>query len=146
MRRIVTLLCISCIAALTFTSQASAATAAPPTPLKLSPSYVTFGTVLLGSESYKPISIINRTNTTLSYAGASWPNLQHPELAYPYGIWNASDSPFPCYEIAPKSSCSLTFRFVPASTGAFSSTFYMLYTDGTSTFTSNTILMRGYGQ
>lgn len=139
------LLVASCIAALALGAGTTATTAAPPTALKLAPEVMNFGSVSVGSEIIKPLTILNRTDSTLYYESATWPNLQH-SLAYPYGIWNRSFDPFPCWEIAPKSSCTLDFGFAPAETGLFESTFSMTYNDGVTSYTSNVVPMRGTGR
>jgi hypothetical protein len=142
MRRLIVVLAVAC--ALLGVGAANA-TAAPPTALKLAPETMNFGSVQLGSSLAKPLTILNRTDSTLYYESARWPNLQHPGIPFPYGIWNLSFEPFPCWEIDPKSSCTLEFGFTPAELGPFSSKFDMTYGDGEHSYDSNVVPMRGNG-
>lgn len=143
MRRTLVALCATCMAVVAL-GGATAANAAPSPELKLTPMVMNFGTVAVGDSLAKPLTILNRTDSTLYYAGANWPNLQHPGVEYPYGIWH-SDGYFPCWEIPAKSSCELTFAFTPFEVGPFGSDFDMRYTDGSDTFYSNVVPMRGVG-
>ena len=120
---------------------------APPTAFQTTPPSLNFGTVLVDGSITKPVKLINRTKSTLYYDGARWPNFGNPVgWEYPYGFWNVSGSgpDFPCYAIAPKSSCTLMFEFKPYSAGVFSTYFEPTYNDGITTF-SDTTEMRGVG-
>lgn len=138
---------------------ATSAVAAPDPGLKITPDkMLNFGTVPVGSLVIKDVTILNRTDTTLYYAGATNGN-PGQSGTYPNGIWGwtgiPGDSlPFACFTIAPKSSCTVPFSFMPYQVGPFTAldaggnpltNFGYTYTDGTNNYSSNTILMKGVG-
>ncbi len=111
-----------------------------------------FGTVPIGTQVVRPLMILNRTNERMDYGGANWPNLQYPGAGvqpYPHGFWNVSGSGefFPCWVIAPRGSCTLTFGWQPFETGTHSAAFKMWYVGSSSgtTYQSNTMTMIGAG-
>jgi len=126
---------------------AGAAVAAPPTAFETTPPALNFGTVPVGTQVQKPVQMLNRTNQVLVYAGARWPNFGNPSgWDYPYGFWNMSGSgpDFPCYEIPPRSACTLSFGFQPKTPGSVLTYFAPSYTNGVQTFSDRTD-MRGRG-
>ncbi len=113
---------------------------------------VDFGAVPIGTQVVKPILILNRTREWVHYGGASWPNLQYPGAGvqpYPKGFWSVSPGGelFPCWDIAPQSSCTLHFGWLPYEAGAHTATFMTWYVGQSSgtTYSSNTIAMKGAG-
>jgi hypothetical protein len=111
-----------------------------------------FGSVPIGTEVVKPLFILNRTSEWMHYAGATWPNLQYPGAGvqpYPKGFWNVggSGANFPCYDIAPRSSCTLSFGWQPFETGTHTATFTMTYhgLNSSTNYQSNVITMIGAG-
>ena len=140
---------IAALAAAALAGSAAAAPVAPPTAFETTPPSLNFGTVMVDSGSTKPVTMINRTKETLYYNGASWPNFQNPSgWSEPYGFWNVSGSGefFPCYEIAPRSTCTLNFQFMPKAPGTFTSYFEAHYKTAGGQDHMDTTLMRAVGR
>lgn len=122
--------------------------AAPPAKFDAQPGALGFGGVLLGSESAKTVTLINRTNKTFVYKGAEWPNFGNPPgWSYPYGFWSISgdEENFPCWEIAPYGTCVLTFQFKPYALGSYGTTFVPHYGPKGGDTYDTTVIMRGVG-
>lgn len=141
------------VAAGSLASFASFATGAPPptsppTQFEAQPGSVNFGAVPVNGASVKTVKLLNRTKQTFIYKGADWPNFGNPSgWLYPYGFWSISGDAenYPCYEIAPRSYCVLTFQFKPYAAGSFGTTFTPRYgPDGGATY-SDPVSMRGTG-
>ena len=140
---------VAAVAAAALAGSAAAAPVAPPTAFETTPPSLNFGTVMVDSGSTKPVTMINKTKGTLYYNGALWPNFQNPAgWSEPYGFWNVSGSGpfFPCYEIAPKSTCTLNFQFMPKTAGVFASYFEVHYRTAGGQDHSDTTLMRAVGK
>ena len=146
------------VAAGAVTSLSAAAPNPAPT-IVMAPFQVMFGAVPVGTMVIRPVQIVNMTGQWVEYGGASWPNFDYPGYQvqpFPRGFWEVdpanpygNSAPFPCWEIAPRSSCTLYFDWLPYETGTHSAHFGMWYVseaDGKTIYSSNVIMLIGTGQ
>lgn len=139
---------------------ATTAKASPDPALKITPtSQLQFGTVPIGTMVIKPVVILNRTTEWVYYSGTvnGWPNYDYPGIGvqpFPKGFWEVdpanpygNTTPFTCWDIAPKSSCTLYFGWLPYETGTHTAEFGITYTgyDSGTLYPSEVITMIGTG-